>query len=220
MTLDQFSLFSDLQREDIENIKRYIIIKNYSKGEKIKNELSKYLLIVNRGEIKEFQNLNNKKKIIHSILRKGETFGELFIFDDSDYEIEYITMEDTELFLIETKNLFKLIRKYPKFTKNIIKNMINKLYLCYFQVELLSIYRAKEKVPIALTLLSERIKIGSKIKIENHIPFKEIGYMIRNSREVISRVMRYYYQTGGIIKEKNRLIINNDKIKNYLLKVS
>jgi len=43
--------------------------------------------------------------------------------------------------------------------------------------------------------------------------------MIRNSREEISRVLKYHCQTGGIIKEKNRFIINNDKIKNYLLEV-
>ena len=119
----ELRLFSGLCRENIENIKKYIIIKNYKKGEKIKNELGKYLLIIYKGKVKEFQNPNNRN-IIHAFLKKGETFGETFVFDNSNNNRKYIAVENTELLLIGKRVLFKLIKKYPKFSENIIENMM------------------------------------------------------------------------------------------------
>jgi CRP/FNR family transcriptional regulator/CRP/FNR family cyclic AMP-dependent transcriptional regulator len=218
--LFKLPLFTELDNRDLESIRKFITVRNYKKGMRIKNELGKYLFIVYKGKIKEFQKLNCKKEVIHSVLRKGDTFGELFIFGNSSYNREYIVMEDTKLLLIEAKKLYELIRKCPAFSKNIVKDMINNLYKSYFQIEFLTLYNAKEKVPIALILLNERTRIGNKIKVENSITFKDVSFMTGNSREVISRIIKYHYQTGEITKENNSLIFNNQKFLSNILSVN
>lgn len=215
--LQSIPLFSDLPVKELKRIKNNTIFKFYKKGTLIESEMKNNLCIIYKGRVEIFQKKGYNRKIVFSIIKDEDFFGDLCIFDNLPCNYEFITRKDTTVIAIKPEYLFSLIKKYPPLAHKIIIKMIQRLYKNYLHMEILSIYKAKEKIPAAMIMLNETTKTGDSIIINDIMPFKEIGQIVSNSREVVSRVMNHHYQNGTIIKRKNRLIINNGMINSYLL---
>ena len=215
--LQKIPLFSDLPAKELRRIKNNTILKYYPKGALIEGEMKNNLCIICNGRVEVFKKEDNNRKIVFSIIKDGDFFGDLPIFGDIPYNYNFMTRKNTTIIVIKPDYLFALIKKYPLFARKIMNRMIYRLYKSYLYIEVLSIYKAKEKIPAAVVLLNEITKTGDSIIVKDIMPLKEIGQIVSNSREVVSRVMNHHYQNGSIIKQKNRLIINNGMINSYLL---
>lgn len=215
--INTIPLLSNLPQKELDRIKNNTIIMQYKKEEIIDCEFRNCLCIVCNGRIEVFQNENSNRKIVLSSLKEGDLIGETALFTNLPFINKYTARKDTTVAAVKSGLFFSLIKKYPDLAQRFINKVIQKLYKNYLYIEVLSLYKAKEKIPAALVLLNETSKQGDNIYVENFRPNREIGNIVSNSREVVSRVMNHYYQNGSIIKEKNRLIINNRRIKSHLL---
>ena len=215
--LQSIPLLSDLPAKELKCFKNNTILKYYKKGTLIESEMKNNLCVIWKGRVEVFRNENNNRKIVFSIIRDGDFLGDLRIFGDFPCNYNFMTRKGTTIIVIKPDYLFALIKKYPLFARKIMNRMIHRLYKSYLYIEVLSIYKAKEKIPAAMIMLNETTKTGDSIIVKDIMPFKEIGQIVSNSREVVSRVMNHHYQNGTIIKRKNGLIINNGMINSYLL---
>jgi MFS family permease len=147
MSLKKTLLFKNIEAEKLielaETAKRIC----YRKGTLIsrEGELSDHLYIVAKGSLKIVKVKNNVKSIL-SIIRKGETYGEIGLFNQAPRSASAIANEDCELWVIKRSSLKKILMEMPEIAYNLLEVFSEKLK------------RSSEEVALLNTTLSTSLK--------------------------------------------------------------
>jgi len=89
-------------------------------------ELSDHLYIVGKGSLKIIKTKNNVKTIL-SILREGETYGEIGLFSKSPRSASAIANEDCKLWVIQRSELKRFLLEMPEIAYNFLEMFSEKL---------------------------------------------------------------------------------------------
>lgn len=164
----------------------------------------KNIPIVLKGSVKVLSEDENGKEITLYHIKPGESCVASIIgaISQGKSKVQAVTIEDTEILLIDSKRMYDLIKSNPKWFSFFIQ-----LYQSRFE-ELIEVVKRsnfsthEERV---LQLLQQRSKLLNTKVIE--ITHKQIAEEFGTSREVISRVLKKMESEGKLKIGRGKILL-------------
>ena len=205
-SIPYFPYFSGLKPAELDSISKLIFEKRYDQGEIIllEGEAAEALYFIAFGIVKVFKASADGKEQILKIMRPGESFNDVPMFNGGLNPASAQAMGPVVLYGINKGELKIILRNYPQVTLNIIRVLSDRIRQLVSLVEDLSFRRVIGRVAkILLEHVADGASPGPRLTQQ------EMAAMAGTAREVVARSLRNL-EDGGLIKlDRHRIVITN-----------
>ena len=204
--LQSIPFFSGLSPGEIDSIQELVFKKTAEKGEMIliEGEPAGSLYFVGSGVVKVFMTSVEGKEQILNIVRPGESFNELPIFDDGPNPASAQAIGAVVLYGIRKGDLNDILRDKPQVALNVIKVLASRVRHLVSLVEDLSFRHVISRVA---KILLEHAGVGTGR--EPRLTQQEMAAMAGTAREVVGRSLKALEEEGAISLDRHRIIIRD-----------
>ena len=198
--------FSELNSAELDSIRQFIFEKTAERGEIIlfEGEPAETLFFVVSGAVKVFKTSAEGKEQILNIVRPGESFNDVPIFDDGLNPASVQAMGPVALYGIRKNDLMAIARQHPQVTLSIIRVLAEQVRRLMSLVEDLSFRHVIGRV--ARILLEHA---GDETGPKPRLTQQEMAAMAGTAREVVGRSLKALEEEGAIRFERHRIIITD-----------
>lgn len=198
--------FNGLNAEAIESVRKVMVEKTVERGEIIilEGTTTRQLSFVVSGAAKVFKTSIDGKEQIFLILRPGDSFNEVPVFDNGVTPVSVQAMTPVLLYEIGRDSLDAIILKFPQVGSNVIQILAKRIRGLISLVEDLSFRNVIGRV--------------AKILYENasdhtapapRLTQQEMAAIAGTAREVVGRSLKSLEEEGIISLDRHRIIIRN-----------
>jgi len=210
-------LFSKLSDHQLHSIADECTLNSYSAGTILfrENDTGTVFYLIVSGAIKIYTSNNHGEDIILSISSKGDSFGELSLFDGKPRSATAQTIEDTTLISLTSKNFDKLMRNNYDLTLSIIKQLSIRLRETNRQVHDLTYLNAKQRILKKLVSLANKHgkRQGSSFIIKINLNYDEVAQFAGVSKALLFEAFSEL-QSKNILKVRgNEFILDLTMLK-------
>jgi diguanylate cyclase len=126
--LRSVGILSSLKMSELHQLAQYLDTVRYAEGDVIfrAREDGNELYIIKMGSTSVRINLQDGGEKEIALLKAGEFFGEMAIFENAPRSATCLAAEDCEMLRLHKDDFFNLMRSSPHTAINIMKNMLNK----------------------------------------------------------------------------------------------
>jgi len=209
--LKNIPYFSELTIEEMQNLVASSQKRRYSRGSIVlhKDEVGDETYLIMTGKVKVIVTHTDGKEIILNILKSGDFFGEMAVFDNMPRSATVVAEEDCELLIISRENIENQIKRNPQIAFKLLSDMSRRLREAGEQISGLAHLDAKGRV--AQTLL-KLLKEANMITDEGYKVFskpstKDIAAMSGTSHETVSRLLSEFANKGIIGLTEEYIVI-------------
>ncbi len=212
-------LFSSLNDEELNVILRLSFRLKYPKKKIvfIENEEGDKLYIILKGSVKITKISESGEEIILAILHKGDFFGDMSLLDGKPRSATVISIEDSELLLINRYNFEKVLEKHPKIAFKLLIELTSRLRKADELIGNLAFMDVTGRIAGILLQLADEHgqKTDDGILIRSRPTHQAIANMVGASRETVTRVFKQLEDKKYIIMSgKDVTICDKENIKN------
>ncbi len=157
--LKKYEIFSFLSPADLSALARLGTIKRVNKGDYIchEGERASHFHLVHKGKVKVVKHTAMGRDVILDIFTEGELFLLEPIFDEGEYPASAVATEESEILMLEKRNMMQFMERYPKMMRHALKEMALKLRELNTQVKELSVGKVDYRIANMLLKLNEKI---------------------------------------------------------------
>jgi CRP-like cAMP-binding protein len=208
--------FSDLSFAELESIRKLIFEKTADRAEMIllEGESAADLYFVASGAVKVFKTSAEGKEQILSIVRPGESFNDVPIFDGGPNPASARTMGPVLLYGIKKNDMEAILRDHPQIALNVIKVLARRVRHLVSLVEDLSFRHVISRVA---KILFEHI--GGEMGRGPRLTQQEMAAMAGTAREVVGRSLKALEEEGAIKLDRHRIIITDKEALQKIMEV-
>ena len=208
--------FSDIGHTELESIRKLVFEKTADRAETIllEGEPATSLYFVASGAVKVFKTSVEGKEQILSIVRPGESFNDVPIFDGGPNPVSARTMGPVLLYGIKKSDMESILRDHPQIALNVIKVLAKRVRHLVSLVEDLSFRHVISRV--AKILLEH---IGGEMGRGPRLSQQEMAAMAGTAREVVGRSLKALEEEGAIKLDRHRIIITDKKALQKIVEV-
>ena len=204
--LKRIPYFSDIDHSELEPITKLVFEKTADRAEMVllEGESDANLYFISSGVVKVFKTSAEGKEQILSIVRPGESFNDVPIFDGGPNPVSAQAMGPVLLYGIKKNNMEAILRNHPKIALNVIKVLASRVRHLVLLVEDLSF---KHVISRVARILFEHI--GEKKGPGPRLTQQEMAAMAGTAREVVGRSLKTLEDEGAIKLDRHRIIITD-----------
>jgi CRP/FNR family transcriptional regulator len=209
--------FSNLGLAELESIRKLIFEKTADRAEIVllEGESATNLYFVASGAVKVFKTSAEGKEQILSIVRPGESFNDVPIFDGGPNPVSARAMGPVLLYGIKKSDMEAILRNHPKIALNVIKVLAGRVRHLVSLVEDLSF---KHVIGRVAKILFENIE--GEMGRGPRLTQQEMAAMAGTAREVVGRSLKALEEEGAIRLDRHRIIITDKKALQKIMEVS
>ncbi|MFC2017925.1 Crp/Fnr family transcriptional regulator [Chloroflexota bacterium] len=215
--LKSIPYFADLNSEELGAIMLHVFEKSVDRGEIIllDEEPPKAIYFVISGAVKAFKTSAEGKEQILCIIRPGESFNDVPIFDGGPNPASVQAMGPATLYGIRRNDLETILREHPQVSLNANKVLAGRVRHLVSLVEDLSFRHVIGRVAkILLDYASDGT--GPRPRLTQ----QEMAAVAGTAREVVGRSLKALEGEGAIRLDRNRIIIADRKILKEMVEAS
>ena len=215
--LKSIPYFSGMSSDELSSIGRLIFERAVERGEMIvlEGEPAEALFFVVSGVVKTFKTSAEGKEQILSLVRPGESFNDVPIFDGGQSPTSAQAMVPVVLYGIRESDMRTLQQDNPQVSTNITKVLAERTRQLVSLVEDLSFRRVIGRV---VKILLEYGGNGASPK--PRLTQQEMAAMAGTAREVVARSLKALEGEGLIRLERHRVVITDKKALEEMAEVS
>ena len=204
--LKSIPYFSDIDPSELEPIKKLVFEKTADRAEMVllEGESDANLYFISSGVVKVFKTSAEGKEQILSIVRPGESFNDVPIFDGGPNPVSAQAMGPVLLYGIKKNDIEAILRNHPKIALNVIKVLAIRVRHLVLLVEDLSF---KHVIGRVAKILLEHI--GGEIDRGPRLTQQEMAAMAGTAREVVGRSLKTLEEEGAIKLDRHRIVITD-----------
>jgi CRP/FNR family transcriptional regulator len=204
--LKSIPYFSGLGPEELEAIQQVVFHKTAERGEVIllEGEPAQALFFVAAGAVKVFKTSPEGKEQTLNIVRPGESFNDVPLFDGGPNLASAQAMVPVVLYGVKKEELKTILERYPQVALNIIRVLAQRVRQLVSLVEDLSFRHVLSRVA---KILLEHASDGTGPR--PRLTQQEIAAMAGTAREVVGRSLKALEEEGLIRLERHRIVIAN-----------
>ena len=209
--------FSALDLAELESIRKVMFEKVADRAEMVllEGESAENLYFVASGVVKVFKTSVEGKEQILSIVRPGESFNDVSIFDDGPNPASVRTMGPVLLYGIKKSDMEAILRDHPQIALNVIKVLAKRVRHLLSLIEDLSF---KHVIGRVAKILLEHI--GGEMGRGPGLTQQEMAAMAGTAREVVGRSLKELEEEGAIKLDRHRIIITDKEALQNIMEVS
>ncbi len=219
--LENFNLFSDLTKEEMQQLSTITTMQEIEKSQPIyfAKEPSKSIYFLKRGRVKLTRTSPDGKEMILALVNPGEIFGELSILDGEERTDYAIAMDDCLICAISRDEFLSFIQKRPELNLRITKLIGFKIRKYSERIEELIFKDASQRV-ISFILnqtLEHGKRIGDQLFLKPFLTHQDIAELTACSRQTVNAILTDLREKGIIDFDRRKLVINDEaKLKEFL----
>ncbi len=187
--------FKNCTDDELDYIQHYLGEKKYEKSEMImlQGSVPDYLFFVVSGAVKVYKTSEDGKEQILHITPKGDSFGDIGIFDGGTVPATMMAMTPTTLYYIQKDDLHMILQKFPKVALNALRALAIRVRRDSRLVEELSFTQVINRVA---GMLLKYIEWEAEAGI--HLTQQDMANMVGTSREMVNKSIKYMEDRGAI----------------------
>lgn len=203
---------SDLVGSDLLPEKRKI--KKVKKKDSVfsEGETAGHMYFIVSGKIKTFRTNEDGKEFITAILKDGDFFGYISLFDDLGRRESAVALEDVELISISREDFFKILNSNELIALKFIKFMSKNMNATEERLIKLAYDSARKKVAEALLFVYNKFESEGKTSFQ--VGRDTISSIAGIAPESVSRNLSDFREEGLIDTDNGSIrIMNPEKLK-------
>jgi len=208
--------FSELSLAELESIRKLVFEKTADRAEVVllEGESAENLYFVASGAMKVFKTSAEGKEQILSIVRPGESFNDVPIFDGGPNAASARAMGPVLLYGIRKNDMKAILRDHPQIALNVIRVLASRVRHLVSLVEDLSFRHVISRV--AKILLEH---VGGEMGRGPRLTQQEMAAMAGTAREVVGRSLKALEEEGAIKLDRHRIIITDKETLQKIMEV-
>ena len=213
--LKSIPYFSGLGSGELEAIRQLIFERSADRGELIllEDEPTQTVYFVVTGVVKAFKTSAEGKEQILCILRPGDSFNDVSVFDGGPNPVSAIAMSRVRLYGISKADMETLLREHPGIALNIIKVLAGKVRHFVSLVEDLSFRHVTGRVAkLLLEYATNGSEEGKGKSPRPRLTQQDMAAMVGTAREVVGRSLKALEEEGAIRMDRHRIAIVNREV--------
>ncbi len=204
-------LFQSLPLDAIEDLTARVAVKRVSAQTTVvtQDEPGDSMFIIMSGRVKVVIFGENGREVTLSILRPGDGFGEMSLFDGGARSANCIAVEPTALLVLSRDDLLLHIAGHPRTSLNLMGEMARRLRRADDAIAQLALCDVNERLIRRLIALAEEEGTESPegLMVRRRPTQQELANMIGSCRETISRAFNQLARDGMIIPKGRSLVV-------------
>jgi len=204
--LEKTPYFSGLSPADLESIGKLVFEKTADRAEMLvfEGESAENLYFVASGAVKVFKTSAEGKEQILSIVRPGEAFNDVPVFDGGPNPASARTMGPVVLYGIKRNGMEAVLRNHPQIALNVTKVLARRVRQLVSLVEDLSFRHVISRIAkILFEYSTGETTPGPRLTQQ------EMAAMAGTAREVVGRSLKALEEKGAIKLDRHRIIITD-----------
>ncbi len=214
--LKSIPYFYDLRLAELESIKEFVFDKTADRAEVVllEGEPAVNVYFIASGAVKVFKTSVEGKEQVLNIVRPGESFNDVPIFDGGANPASARAMGPVLLYGINKNDMEALLRDHPQLALNAIKVLARQVRHLVSLVEDLSF---KHVIGRVAKILLEHIEMetGTGPRLTQ----QEMAAMAGTAREVVGRSLKALEEKGAIRLDRHRMIITDKEALQKVMEV-
>lgn len=209
--------FYDLSLTELESIRELIFERTVDRAEMVllEGEPATNLYFVASGVVQVFKTSTEGKEQILSIVRPGESFNDVSVFDGGLNPASARAMGPVILYGIKKNDMEVMLMDHPQVALNVIKVLARRVRHLVSLVEDLSFKHVISRV--AKILLEHA---GGETGHGPRLTQQEMAAMAGTAREVVGRSLKALEEEGAIKFDRHRIIITDKEMLQKVMEVS
>jgi len=197
--------FAGLNQAELDSVNKLMKEKVYGRGDIVymDGETANDLYFVASGVVKIFKTSVSGKEQIIRIVRPGESFNDVPVFDNGLTVVSAQTMSAAVIYSISRGELDYLMGKNPRIARNVINVLANRVRNLVVLIEDLSFRTVVGRVAKILLDTATEGKEGPKLTQQ------EMAAIAGTAREVVGRSLKSLEDDGIIKLDRHRIIITD-----------
>ena len=202
--------FDNLATDDLEALGAVMFQRQYPAGQIVLLEgaASSVLYVVQAGRLKLYKTSPRGREQVLRLLRPGDTFNEVAVFDEGPNPASAQTIEDCTLYLLRQRDLMRFVAERPGVAVAITRSFARRLREALALVEDLAFRDVTSR--LAKILLEDQD--GGAPRITQEL----LAAMAGSRREVVGRALKALSQDGAIKLERGRIHVRDRKALEHL----
>jgi CRP-like cAMP-binding protein len=207
--LKSISYFSHLDLTELDSIRNLVFEKTAGRAEivSLEGESDANLYFVASGAVTVFKTSAEGKEQVLNIVRPGESFNDVPVFDGGPNPAGARAMGPVLLYGIKRNDMQSIIRDYPQIAFNVIKVLARRVRHLVSLVEDLSFKRVISRVA---RILFEHIE--GQMDSAPRLTQQEMAAMAGTAREVVGRSLKALEEEGAIRLDRHRIIVTDKEV--------
>jgi CRP/FNR family cyclic AMP-dependent transcriptional regulator len=190
--LQRVPLFSELSREDLEEISRVAVPRSYPKGVRVFHEgdRSDACYIVRSGDLRVTREHPDGRAIALATLGPGDIFGELAMLDGEARSASVEALSESELLALPAADVRRLLRGSSEITVKLVVALTRRLREANERISRQSFQTVPSRVAGVLSqLIAEEAPLESREGVTIRMTQADLAQLAGTSRESVSRFL-------------------------------
>lgn len=210
-TIARAPLFAALPISAIEDLTSRVAVRRVAVGSAVltQGEPGDAMFVIMTGRVKVVIFGESGREVTLSILRPGDSFGEMSLFDQSPRSANCLAIEPTTLLALSRDDLFRHMQAHPRTAMNLLGEMARRLRRADESIAQLALCDVNERLIHRLVGLAreEGAQGPDGLIVRRRPTQQELANMIGSCRETISRAFNQLARDGLIIPRGRSLVV-------------
>jgi CRP/FNR family cyclic AMP-dependent transcriptional regulator len=145
------------------------------------------------------------REFIQLMVEKGESFGELPLFDDGTYAATAIADEDTVIIRLHKSNFLQLLKDNPEIHFAFTRLMAERMRFKFLTIRELAYYNPEHHISTLLNYFKKNHKHTCPDCKQIKLTRQQIADMTGLRVETVIRAMRHLHDKGELIIERGKV---------------
>ena len=210
-TIARAPLFAALPISAIEDLTARVTVRKVSVGSAVvtQDEPGDAMFLIMSGRVKVVMFGESGREVTLSLLRAGDSFGEMSLFDQGPRSAHCLAIEPTTLLVLSRDDLMKHMQAHPRTAINLVSEMARRLRKADETIAQLALCDVNERLIHRLVALGreEGASGPDGLVVRRRPTQQELANMIGSCRETISRAFNPLARDGLIIPRGRSLVV-------------
>jgi CRP-like cAMP-binding protein len=165
--------------------------------------------VIVSGRVKVVILGQNGREVTLSILKEGESFGEISLFDGDSRAAHCLALEPTEVAVLSREDLLQHLMRHPGTAVNLLAQMARRLRKADETIAQLALNDVHERLVWQLIALAEEEgnTVAEGLLVRRRPTQQELANMIGSCRETISRAFNQLAREGLIVPRGRSMVV-------------
>jgi len=210
--LSKIKLFSGLSDDELDDIERRCRWHSYPAQEQIIDRQSddRDIYFIVQGVVRVLNYSFSGREIAFDDIQAGSIFGELAALDGEPRSANVVTVAPTEAATMSPSAFQDVMKEYPSVAVRLMQRMAQVIRVSTDRIMDLSTLGANNRVYAEILRLAHENEADDESAVISPVPIHgDIASRVSTTRETVARVLSDLSKKGLVIREGNKLIVND-----------
>lgn len=209
--LQQFSIFRELNHQEIERVLYICIDRSYRKKTIVfhEGESKEAVYFIRDGLVKTFKTDENGHEQIVSFLKSGDMFPHVGFFNKNPYPATAETLVDTHVVAVPIRSFEQLMLSTPSIAVKAMSVLADKIVDLQTKLQEMTGQDVNNRALSFLLHLADKYGVdrGDRVHIELPLTHSEIANSIGTTRETVNRILNHLRKENVVDAHRNGIVI-------------